>query len=56
MFVPAGTALGAGLYSIAVYGGLILLSGFLLFDTQRIIRAAETTPPNYVALFHPVNA
>jgi len=56
MFVLAGTALGAILYSIARYGGLVLFSEFLLFDTQRFIRAAETIPPNSVAVFHPVNA
>lgn len=42
-FFPPQTALGAGLASIVVYGGLILFSAFLLYDTQRIIRAAETT-------------
>lgn len=46
MFLPPTTALGAGLYSVALYGGLILFSGFLLYDTQRIIKQAETHPPN----------
>ena len=36
-FLPPTTALGAGLYSIALYGGLVLFSGFLLYDTQKII-------------------
>uniref|UniRef100_A0AC34FPS4 Uncharacterized protein n=1 Tax=Panagrolaimus sp. ES5 TaxID=591445 RepID=A0AC34FPS4_9BILA len=43
-FFPAHTALGAGLASIVVYGGLILFSAFLLYDTQRLIKKAEITP------------
>jgi growth hormone-inducible transmembrane protein len=43
-FFPPHTALGAGLASIVVYGGLILFSGFLLYDTQRVIKRAESTP------------
>jgi len=54
MFLPATTALGAGLYSISMYGGLILFSGFLLYDTQRIIKNAEMLPPTRV--FDPINA
>lgn len=37
-FLPPTTALGAGLYSISLYGGLVLFSLFLLHDTQRIIK------------------
>ena len=36
-FLPPTTAMGAGIYSIALYGGLILFGGFLLYDTQKII-------------------
>ncbi|KAI6211465.1 hypothetical protein M3Y96_00437000 [Aphelenchoides besseyi] len=43
-FFPPHSALGAGLASIVVYGGLILFSMFLLYDTQRIIRVAEMQP------------
>lgn len=56
MFLPATTALGAGLYSMSLYGGLILFSGFLLYDTQRIVHKAQTHP-NYTAQkFDPINS
>lgn len=56
MFLPPTTALGAGLYSIALYGGLVIFSGFMLYDTQRIVRAAETHSPYSSRPFDPVNA
>ncbi|XP_046401946.1 growth hormone-inducible transmembrane protein [Ischnura elegans] len=55
IFLPPTTVLGAGLYSISMYGGLILFSGFLLYDTQRIIKAAERHPPYAETRFDPVN-
>jgi len=60
-FLPPTTAAGAGLYSVAMYGGLVLFGAFLLYDTQKIIRKAETHPaPNYygvqMAPYDPVNA
>ncbi|XP_064458084.1 growth hormone-inducible transmembrane protein-like [Ornithodoros turicata] len=56
MFLPASTALGAGLYSMSMYGGLILFGGFLLYDTQRIIRMSEMYPLYAVKPYDPVNA
>ncbi|XP_071052605.1 growth hormone-inducible transmembrane protein-like isoform X1 [Onthophagus taurus] len=60
MFLPPTTAIGAGLYSISLYGGLLLFSGFLLYDTQRIIKQAETHPASAalygVRPYDPVNA
>jgi FtsH-binding integral membrane protein len=54
MFLPPTTALGAGLFSISLYGGLILFSAFLLYDTQRIVKHAEVAPVNYP--YDPINA
>ena len=56
MFLPPSTALGAGLYSISMYGGLVLFGMFLLYDTQKIIKQAETHPTFAVQPFDPVNA
>lgn len=55
MWLPPTTALGAGLYSMSLYGGLLLFSGFLLYDTQKIIKRAETHPLYATVPFDPVN-
>jgi len=56
-FLPPTTAMGAGLYSVAMYGGLILFGAFMLYDTQKIIHRAERHPVGYGAPpFDPVNA
>ncbi|KAL3280654.1 hypothetical protein HHI36_003890 [Cryptolaemus montrouzieri] len=60
MFFSPMSALGAGLYSVTLYGGLVLFSGFLLYDTQRIVAQAErytTAPEMYgVRPYDPINA
>lgn len=56
MFLPPSSALGAGLYSVAVYGGLLLFSMFLLYDTQKVIKRAETHPLYGVQKYDPINA
>lgn len=55
-FLPPATAIGAGLYSISMYGGLLVFSGLLLYDTQRVVRSAETYPQYAAQPFDPVNA
>lgn len=42
MFLPPTTRLGLSLYSISLYGGLVLFSMFMLYDTQRVVKKAET--------------
>ena len=41
MFFPPTTRLGLSLYSVSIYGGLVLFSLFMLYDTQRIVKRAE---------------
>ncbi|ALC48815.1 CG2076 [Drosophila busckii] len=45
-----------GLASMSLYGGLVLFSGFLLYDTQRLVRKAEMYPQYAMAPFDPINA
>lgn len=54
-FLPPTTALGAGLYSISLYGGLVLFSGFMLYNTQKIIYKAENHPRYGVQKYDPIN-
>lgn len=54
-FLPPTTALGAGLYSVSMYGGLVLFGLFLLYDTQKIIKRAETHPTYAAVPYDPVN-
>ncbi|CAL8076111.1 unnamed protein product [Calicophoron daubneyi] len=45
MFLSPMSRIGSGLMSVSLYGGLLLFSGFLLYDTQMVIRRAESHPP-----------
>jgi FtsH-binding integral membrane protein len=56
MFLPPSTVAGATLYSVAVYGGLVLFSMFLLYDTQKVIKRAEITPVYGVQKYDPINS
>ncbi|XP_074089124.1 growth hormone-inducible transmembrane protein [Macrotis lagotis] len=56
MFLPPTTALGAGLYSVAMYGGLVLFSMFLLYDTQKVIKRAEIMPMYGTERYDPINS
>lgn len=56
MFMPPTSVFGAGLYSVAVYGGLILFGMFLLYDTQKVIKRAETYPLYATQKYDPINA
>lgn len=56
MFLPPTSAFGAGLYSVAVYGGLVLFGMFLLYDTQHVIKRAETLPYYGATKYDPINA
>uniref|UniRef100_A0A915KP66 Uncharacterized protein n=1 Tax=Romanomermis culicivorax TaxID=13658 RepID=A0A915KP66_ROMCU len=58
-FLPPTTMFGAGIYSVALYGGLVLFAAFMLYDTQRLIAQAQTHPNEKfygVAPYDPINA
>uniref|UniRef100_A0A146KQJ1 Growth hormone-inducible transmembrane protein n=2 Tax=Lygus hesperus TaxID=30085 RepID=A0A146KQJ1_LYGHE len=52
---PTAGLLGASLYSISLYGGLLVMSGMVLYDTQRIVRVAETHYDTKEHPFDPIN-
>jgi len=43
-FLPPTGTLGGGVYMIAVYGGVVLFSALMLYQTQSIIQQCERTP------------
>lgn len=55
LFLPPTSKIGLGLYGIALYGGLIVFSGLLLYDTQKTIKRAELHPAYSMAPYDPIN-
>lgn len=55
-FLPPTSLFGAGLYSVAVYGGLVLFGLFLLYDTQKVVKRAEATPMYGMVKYDPINS
>lgn len=55
MFLPPTSKIGLGLYGIALYGGLLVFSGLLLYDTQKTIKKAELHPAYSMAPYDPIN-
>eukprot|EP00116_Pleurobrachia_bachei_P015959 sb/3476221/ len=40
-------AMGKGVYAFAIYGGVVLFSALLLYQTQQVVAVCEKTPSNY---------
>lgn len=55
MFLSPTSRIGLGLYGISLYGGLIVFSGLLLYDTQKTIKKAELHPAYSMAPYDPIN-
>lgn len=55
MFLPPTSRIGLGLYGISLYGGLLVFSGLLLYDTQKTIKKAELHPAYSMAPYDPIN-
>lgn len=56
MFLPPTSRIGLGLYGITLYGGLIVFSGMLLYDTQKTIKKAELHPAYSMGPYDPINS
>lgn len=55
LFLGPSSRIGLGLYGISLYGGLIVFSGLLLYDTQKTIKKAELHPAYSMAPYDPIN-
>lgn len=57
MFYPVLTVIGEDIYSKSLIGGLLILSAFILYDTQRVLSKAQALPENALQeKFDPINA
>ncbi|GAB6023959.1 hypothetical protein CHUAL_008689 [Chamberlinius hualienensis] len=54
-FIPRSSIAGAGIYSVAVYGGLIVYSCRVLYETQRVVKFAQECPLNHEEPYDPIN-
>lgn len=55
MFLPPTSRIGMGLFGISMYGGLLVFSGMLLYDTQKTIKKAEMHSPLAPTPYDPIN-
>lgn len=55
MFLPATSAVAPAISSLVTYGGLVVFGGFMLYDTQKIIKHAELTTYSGKS-YDPINA
>ncbi|KAE8739148.1 hypothetical protein FOCC_FOCC015377 [Frankliniella occidentalis] len=54
MFMPPTSLAGASLHSIALYGGVLLFSMMLLYQTQSLMKNAQGVP--YYVQFDPIDS
>jgi len=52
LFLNPVSRIGAAALSFQLYGGLVLFGGFLLYDTQNVVKRAETHPPPNTSYDH----
>jgi len=53
LFFPVSSAAFSALHSVSIYGGLIVFTGLVMVDTQKIIKDAEDMDDNN---FDPINS
>ena len=56
VFLPPTMVAVATVYSVAIYGRLVLFSMFLMYDTQESIKCAEVVPVYIVQKDDPINS